>query len=369
MTGKIHHGSNKLRRVPSPTMKSATILPLTLLSLPTSAQLNENERITEYRKRNYQWPPLFTEYIPQTPGWRSLYERRFQQVAYIDDESAKYNGYMSTVHSALKSSNFTEYGWALTKGPTDLVELLLARLIMGINSPHTPEEDYDRVSGDPDSEYPDKKPLMVSIGGMHQQVIEELQPIHEAWSKTKLIANNAYGLRVYRNQSNLQMHVDQSSTHIISSILHVGHDPDGEPWPLVIEDLHGNTHEVFLESGDMILYESSKCFHGRPKRYNGKWYSSIFTHYYPEDWDAEKVDIETHYRVPPGWHLTPDEDADGLDKLVVTETSFKEPGCEHEWCALKNSKIWKRPTELREGQTISSDGIIKLLYEENGDEL
>jgi hypothetical protein len=79
------------------------------------------------------------------------------------------------------------------------------------------------------------------------------------------------------------MHVDISKTHIISCILHVDHDddPESEPWPIVIEDFQGNTNEVVLESGDLLFYESSKCLHGRPKKFKGKWYSSIFVHYYP----------------------------------------------------------------------------------------
>jgi hypothetical protein len=210
---------------------------------------------------------------------------------------------------------------------------------------------------------------MVSISGLHRRLIDDLLPMHEAWSSTKLIGNNAYGLRVYRNQSNLQMHIDESATHIISSIMHIGHDPDGEPWPLVIEDLHGNTHEVFLETGDVVLYESSKCFHGRPKRYNGKWYSSIFTHYYPVDWDSKRNEMDSHYRIPPGWHTKPEEVVEELDELIVTETSFKEPGCEHEWCALKKTTKWTMPQELQHGQIISSDGVIKSLVNESDDEL
>jgi hypothetical protein len=181
-----------------------------LLPLLTSSQLDENERISEYHKRNHQWPPKPEEFTPNTPGWRKIHTRRLEQIAHIEDGAAKYNGYMSAVHSALLAPNFTEYGWALTKGPIDLVELLLARLITGINDPSTPVEEPDTSQGDIREEYPGDLPLMVSIAGLHGRVMEELQPIHEAWSNTKLVANNAYGLRVYRNQSNLQMHIDES---------------------------------------------------------------------------------------------------------------------------------------------------------------
>ena len=151
------------------------------------------------------------------------------------------------------------------------------------------------------------------------------------------------------------------ATHIISSILHVGHDPEGEPWPLVLEDLRGNTNEIFLEKGDLLLYESSKCFHGRPKRYNGGWYSSLFTHFYPEDWDGEGIQMDAHYRIPPEWDDVPEEDAEGLEALVVTETSFKEPECEHEWCGMDDTIQWKRPAELRFGEVLSGDAAIRSL--------
>jgi hypothetical protein len=31
-----------------------------------------------------------------------------------------------------------------------------------------------------------------------------------------------------------------------------------EDWPIFIEDLNGNTHEVVLTPGDILFYESSK---------------------------------------------------------------------------------------------------------------
>ncbi|KAL7538597.1 hypothetical protein ACHAXR_008668 [Thalassiosira sp. AJA248-18] len=342
------------------TMMHLLAIAITCLIIhQSSGQLQEEERVAAYHARNHQWPPLPSEYIPKnSPGWRSAFQRRFEQTARIADEGAKYNAYMSTVHSALLAPNFTEYGWGLTRAPPDLVEALWEDLKRGLEQEDTPEEEHEYPVND---EYPLELPLMVEIGALQDRAMRELKPIHEAWSGVDLIANNAYGLRVYRNQSNLQMHVDESSTHIISSILHVGHDPEGEPWPLVIEDLHGNTNEVFLETGDMLLYESSKCFHGRPKRYNGKWYSSLFTHYYPEDWDEEHINLEAHYRIPPDWYDVPEEIVEGLEKLVVHETSFKEPDCEHGWCGTKDTIKWERPAELKFGQVVSGNGKIRSL--------
>jgi hypothetical protein len=350
------------------------MLPLLLIvmALATTSssadQLSEEERIHEYHYRRHTWPPKLTDYVPNTPGWQSLFEKRLTQLSYISDLEAKYNGYMSVVHSALIAPNFTEYGWGLTRAPQGLVDALVDNLQRGLASPDTLQEEYQPF--DVEDEYPDQKPLMVHNYHLNNRAMYELQSIHESWSGTKLIPNNAYGLRVYRNESKLLMHIDQSSTHVISSILHVGHDPNGEPWPLVIEDLHGNVNEVYLETGDMLLYESSKCFHGRPKRYNGQWYSSLFTHYYPVDWRAEEIEMDTHYRVPPDWTDVPTKEEEGDDELlptlVVMETSFSEPECEYGWCGMRNTLKWERPPDgLEVGQVLSGDGKIQSLRLEN----
>ena len=77
----------------------------------------------------------------------------------------------------------------------------------------------------------------------------------------------------------------QIFTHVISSIIHVAHeyDDDDEPWPIEIEDHDGNIHAMNLEEGQMLLYESASCLHGRRKVFRGKYYASIFAHYQPVD--------------------------------------------------------------------------------------
>ena len=45
----------------------------------------------------------------------------------------------------------------------------------------------------------------------------------------------AYGLRVYKNGSRLLMHLDKVEDHVVSAVVHVGHDEASPPWPLVIE--------------------------------------------------------------------------------------------------------------------------------------
>ena len=56
--------------------------------------------------------------------------------------------------------------------------------------------------------------------------------------------------------------VCRSETHVISAIVHIGHDTD-EDWPIQIEDHDGAWHNVALEEGQMLMYESAlPCWSG-----------------------------------------------------------------------------------------------------------
>lgn len=59
------------------------------------------------------------------------------------------------------------------------------------------------------------------------------------------------------------MHVDTVSTHAVSTIINVDQKV-AKDWPLIILDHDGNPHSVNMQAGDMLLYESAKCLHGRP---------------------------------------------------------------------------------------------------------
>lgn len=78
------------------------------------------------------------------------------------------------------------------------------------------------------------------MAGLNDEVLRELQPLHEEWAGVALEPSVAYGLRVYQTGSSLTMHTDRLETHVISSILHVDRDyGDEEPWPIVIEGVDG----------------------------------------------------------------------------------------------------------------------------------
>jgi len=134
-------------------------------------------------------------------------------------------------------------------------------------------------------------------------------------------------------------------THVLSFILHIDSSEDAEPWPIFIEDFHGRTHEVILTPGDMLFYESSKCFHGRPRRLNGSWYSSVFVHYIPtHGWSERDHKLESHYAVPPAWANDPPKEK-SQPRLEMAGTSFLEPDCPDSCCRCQNSIKWSGPAE------------------------
>jgi len=310
-----------------------------LLGTSCFAQMMEKDRINAYRERSYGWPPKLDEYVPSTHGWAELQARRFEQISHIPDTSDRYSAYVTNIYNAMFVKNFTELGWGLVRAPEHIFAELQGNLqdalrnVDGDVNSLPNEIDIRGVEGEHKSKF-------VSQEDVNWKILNELLPLHEEWAGVKLTPQNAYGLRLYQNNTNMLMHIDNHSTHVISGILHVGRDPDSAPWPLVIEDFEGNTNEVYLAPGDLLFYESSKCVHGRPKKFNGSWYTSLFLHYYPSlDWDLKtELSDEVHYRVPPSWNEQNTTKLE-VEELVVRSggVTMFEPACEDKWCGLNDS--------------------------------
>eukprot|EP01036_Dinobryon_divergens_P032554 gene32554-42170_t len=113
----------------------------------------------------------------------------------------------------------------------------------------------------------------------------DLKGILEEWYGGSLVLTSIYGIRKYNNGSVLRMHVDTVNTHVVSAIINVDQEVDKD-WPLLILDHEDNEHNVVMQAGDMVLYESAKLLHGRPDPFVGSHYDNIFIHYKPvEGWD------------------------------------------------------------------------------------
>lgn len=307
----------------------------------------ESERVAAYHRRNHTWPP---EFQPNTPGWKKLFEHRLRQVAEIEDRTDRFEGFAQTLSAGVLQKNYTEHGFGLARAPESLMVDLRRAIKEGVAKGPRLESHINAIT--------EPRPWFIDRPDLTRRVLNELETYPEAWTGMQLTANNAYGFRLYRNTSRLHVHVDKTETHVISFILHIDSSDDAEPWPILIEDLQGTTHEVTLTSGDILFYESSKCFHGRPRPFSGSWYTSVFVHYYPTYGYKETFDpLAKVDRIPEHWADEPSTQYE--IPLRMHGTTMEEPLCPNYWCNTKYSKKWSGPAE--EGYIMHPDGTKSVL--------
>merc|ERR1712216_33765 len=141
---------------------------------------------------------------------------------------------------------------------------------------------------------------------MSEQLRATITPIIGQWANLepeKLVLTAVYGMRLYRKNSKLHMHVDRRETHVLSAILEVGYlgwsqsDMDegrdhAENWPLEIIDHQSGMNHVANRRGQMIFYESATCPHGRSGEYPGRESANVFIHFRPQGW-PEEYEVKT----------------------------------------------------------------------------
>ena len=180
---------------------------------------------------------------------------------------------------------FTELGFTLVKCPEetwniikDSYEILKGKIT---NEQFAGKEDIIK-GGESEIMSFDHLPSIKKI------IHEQLLTIHQNWIKVQNIIPSAiYGIRSYKRGATLSKHVDRVETHHISSIIIVDKDLNcgcqnrkyGDDWPLDIQGHDGEWYKVFAEPGDMIMYESAICEHGREEAFQGTHYRNFYVHY------------------------------------------------------------------------------------------
>jgi hypothetical protein len=339
--------------------------------------LNEHDRVAEYHRMNYTWPLAASEFIPPTEGWTNLLQRRLAQADLLSADENSYDAYIATLTSVLVH-NYSTYGWGITRAPPSTLSLVQEYIHSSISAlneitiSELPLEQPDEISIDTMQKA--FRPKMLELpASVSDAILQAVLPIVEAWAGgIRMVPFKTYGLRIYQNTSRLFMHLDKRDTHIISGILHISHDTQN-PWPLFMEDFTGTTNELHLEPGDLLLYESSKCWHGRPRRMVGAWYTSLFLHYHPINAPPssagapvvpfqeymESFEWRLHHRVPPHWNLRHENpDYGDVENLVMPDTFAYEPSCPDEWCLLQDSIMLQQPTPQEHGKVITSNGEV-----------
>jgi hypothetical protein len=90
------------------------------------------------------------------------------------------------------------------------------------------------------------------------------------------------GMRRYEDGARLLTHVDREATHAASIIMNIAQGGIRTPWKVEIYDFAGRLHEVEMDPGDIVYYESARCLHGRMQPLDGGFYVNLFAHYRPE---------------------------------------------------------------------------------------
>jgi prolyl 4-hydroxylase len=113
---------------------------------------------------------------------------------------------------------------------------------------------------------------------LHKNLLE----LHKQWCATEIEPTFIYGIRSYNTGARLAQHYDRIETHHISSIICVDKDLGDcncNDWALDIMGHDGTWHKVYMEPGEILLYESASVLHGRNNPFLGKFYRSMFIHY------------------------------------------------------------------------------------------
>jgi prolyl 4-hydroxylase len=117
-----------------------------------------------------------------------------------------------------------------------------------------------------------------ALPALRDELLLEFGPIFSDWVKVPIKPYCMYGIRSYKAGATLSPHVDRVGTHHVSAIVCIDKLVTKD-WALDFCDHQGVWHEVFLEPGEMLLYESAVCQHARFKPFEGEFYNNLFVHY------------------------------------------------------------------------------------------
>jgi hypothetical protein len=253
---------------------------------------SEEVRADQYVERYGKEWPFDTPYNFRDPRELAQEEANIMRIANGQD---RWDSWMR-FSQELMTPNMTRHGVQVEEIPRDLSKRLYAFLHEHLKEAISEGDEDDKSSAITSSK---KYPSMIYLPTAFQnEIVAVMQPIHERWCNCKLKFNALYGVRVYFDGSVLSCHLDRTTTHVVSSIMHIGHDLE-EPWPIQIKDHFGRFLGVNLEPGEMLHYESARLVHCRMTEMKGNWYANAFIHFAPVDWNESEEDTEA--AVPPYW--------------------------------------------------------------------
>ena len=260
----------------------------------TSSFVDERSRVAEFKRRWGSWPPpaLLER---ELPSYSAAMAAREAEAMKLTDSQDRWDAWMFIAQARLMR-NFTARQWEVVKAPAEVHSKILAQVRASLGRAR-PEASLGGQAAHSGVRGPNE-PDFLEQEHLNYWALDVLKPLHEAWAGVELEPTSVYGVRLYRDGATLADHLDIPETHVISSVFHIDSDVD-EPFLLEIEDATGAYAGVDLKPGDMMFYESAKCFHRRSAPMRGTYYGSLFLHYRPKDWPFSRNEIR--FAVPPHW--------------------------------------------------------------------
>ncbi|KAL9184657.1 hypothetical protein ACHAXT_012627 [Thalassiosira profunda] len=272
---------------------------------------------------NYPWLPHNTDQNAPTPqglegaplqplgNRQAVYNQHLMACrAYYREEGRKcdvyeYDRMLMNQRQPRSMQNYTDVGFLKTRAPEKVIAL--ATNFWEKNRLNMEEENWPEGNTYINSWV--SPTYMVNIedgrlrgGGfkLRKEIWAAAREAIEDWAGEDLSPTSLYGIRVYKEGAVLLPHVDRLPL-VASAMVNIAQDVD-EPWPVEIYDHDGQAHNVTLDPGDMLLFESHSIIHGRPFPLKGRHYAMLFIHFEPtghslrHNADGTIGDVEEQYK-------------------------------------------------------------------------
>lgn len=271
---------------------------------------------------NYDWLPHNVDPVnnPTPPEYKDM------PIQYLGDRQSVYEKYVqgcrdhyskyasscdSTEHERVamglrqphSMQNYTDLGFKKIKTPPAVWKLI--QDFWETNKDNKMPENWPK--GNTYTNHWESPTHMISVedrrlrgggGTLKQAIWDAARDTIQEWTGEELTECSLYGIRVYTEGAMLATHVDRLPL-VSSAIVNVAQDTD-EPWPIEVIGHDGKAHNVTMEPGDMVLYESHSVLHGRPYPLKGRYYANLFIHFEPtghslrHDAKMNSGDIDVH---------------------------------------------------------------------------
>ena len=175
---------------------------------------------------------------------------------------------------------FTPLGFNKGRLPDDVFASMRAFYYNNRDPPHRLQEEWDNRGVLVNHWEADCNFIMIP---WHMKHIWQarLKDVVQEWAGCDIEQTDMYGIRQYESGARLLTHVDRINTHAVSLIVNIAQGNLTRPWTVEVYDHANRLHEVVMEPGDIVYYESAKALHGRNTPLAGGYYANIFTHYRP----------------------------------------------------------------------------------------